>query len=307
MTIIKRIIVAGFTGFYRNRTVSLSSILILTVTLSIIASLMMFRVVFDYTTASIKSKVDVRVYLKNDVDTDSLNTILTSIKGIPNVKSALMESREQALETFKTAHQNDPVTLQALEELGSNPFGANISITATDPAYYESIVNKIQTSFNVGDASNSSPIEKVNYFELKESIDRLNEIIKGVNKIGYSITIIFVIMSAMIVYNTVRLAIFVFRDEINVMKLVGASNAYIRGPFIVESSLYGFISTVITVGMFFPITSWVTSKTSVFLEGLSISQYYNSNVFSIFFVLLLGSIVICGVSSFFAVRKYLKV
>ena len=307
MTIIKRIIIAGFTGFYRNRTVSLSSILILAVTLSIIASLMMFRVVFDYTTASIKSKVDVGVYLKKDTDPDEIASTMSTIKSIPNVKSVILETREQALEKYKLSHQNDAVTLQALELLGSNPFGANISITATDPTYYEGIVNTIQSTFSVGQSSSTSPVEKVNYMELKESIDRLNEIISWVNKIGYWLTIIFVIMSAMIVYNTVRLAIFVFRDEINVMKLVGASNAYIRGPFIVESALYGLISTVLTVVLFYPITSWITQKTSVFLEGLSLSQYYTSNVFSIFFVLLIGSVIICGVSSFFAVRKYLKV
>ena len=114
-------------------------------------------------------------------------------------------------------------------------------------------------------------------------------------------------MSCMIVYNTIRLAIFVYRDEIAVMKLVGASNMFIRGPFIVESILYSVVATLATLIIFFPATVWVTKKTVFFFEGLNINAFYTANIFQLGGVLLLFSALLTVISSLLAVRKYLKV
>ena len=111
----------------------------------------------------------------------------------------------------------------------------------------------------------------------------------------------------MIVYNTIRLAIFVYRDEIAVMKLVGASNMFIRGPFIVESILYSLVATVITLAIFFPATVWVTKKTVFFFEGLNINAFYTAHFFELTFFLLVFGSALTVISSLLAVRKYLKV
>ena len=111
----------------------------------------------------------------------------------------------------------------------------------------------------------------------------------------------------MIVYNTIRLAIFVFRDEIAVMKLVGASNMFIRGPFIVESVLYGISATILTLVAFFPLTLWITKKTVVFFEGMNIHSYYLSHILELAGILLLSGIGLTVISSLLAVRKYLKI
>jgi cell division transport system permease protein len=111
----------------------------------------------------------------------------------------------------------------------------------------------------------------------------------------------------MIVYNTIRLAIFVYRDEIAVMKLVGASNMFIRGPFIVEALLYSLVATAITLVLFFPATVWVTRKTVFFFEGLNINAFYTSHFIELALTLLTFGSVLTVVSSFLAVRKYLKI
>lgn len=302
----KRTIIAGLRGFYRNRTVSLSSIFILTITLSIITSFYLFRAVFDYTLDQVKEKVDVRVYLTSDATEAQAADVKAKILGLTDVKTVVYTSREQALLDFKKKHEGDQLTLQALDELGENPFGASLSVVAKDTSRYEAIAAQLnEGSGLLGEEKGF--IDKVNYYQIKDSIDKLNSIIGWTNTVGFWLSIVFVLMSCMIVYNTIRLAIFVYRDEIAVMKLVGASNMFIRGPFIVESLLYSIVATLMTVIIFFPATMWVTKKTVFFFEGLNINAFYTSHLIELVVALLVFGSLLTVISSLLAVRKYLKV
>jgi cell division transport system permease protein len=195
--------------------------------------------------------------------------------------------------------------MAALEEIGSNPFGASFSVQAVDTKDYDMIMSKINQQNLFGD--DSTKIEKINYVDIKDSIAKLNNIIEWVTKIGTFIVFIFVAMSCMIVYNTVRLAIFTFREEISIMKLVGASNFYIRGPFIVEGILYGVVASIVTMLLLFPSLKWVGTKTVTFLGGFNIHEYYIDNFVQLFVIILLSGIFVATFSSSLAVRKYLKV
>ena len=305
-TLTRRIIQAGLRGFYRNRTVSLSSIFILTITLSILASFFFFRAIFDYTLTEIREKVDVRVYFTVDATENQIMDVKAKLAGLPQVKSVIYTSREQALEEFRVKHAGDQLTLQALEELGENPFGASLSVLAKDTSQYEAIAQQLQEGSGfLGDQAAS--VDKINYYQLKDSIDKLNNIIGWVNTVGFWLSVIFILMSCMIVYNTIRLAIFVYRDEIAVMKLVGASNMFIRGPFVVEAMLYGLVATVITLVLAYPATVWVTKKTIFFFEGMNIHAYYMQHFFELALLLLISGVVLAVISSLLAVRKYLSV
>lgn len=305
-TLWKRILLAGLRGFYRNKTVSLSSIFILTITLSIITSFYLSRAIFDYTLEQIKEKVDVRVYFTVDATDDQIKEIRAKLLGLSQVKSAELTTREQALEDFKKRHEGDQLTLQALDELGENPFGASLAIVAKDTSQYEDIAKQLSVGSGLlGDQA--SAVDKINYYQLKDSIDKLNNIIGWTNTVGFWLSILFILMSCMIVYNTIRLAIFVYRDEIAVMKLVGASNMFIRGPFVVESVLYSIVATVVTLIMFWPATVYITKKTVFFFEGMNIHAYYVSHFFELTLLLLASSVVLSVISSLLAVRKYLKV
>ncbi|TXI14010.1 MAG: ABC transporter permease [Polynucleobacter sp.] len=305
-TLTRRIIQAGLRGFYRHRTVSLSSIFILTITLSILASFFFFRAIFDYTLTEIREKVDVRVYFTVDATENQIMDVKAKLAGLPQVKSVIYTSREQALEEFRVKHAGDQLTLQALEELGENPFGASLSVLAKDTSQYEAIAQQLQEGSGfLGDQAAS--VDKINYYQLKDSIDKLNNIIGWVNTVGFWLSVIFILMSCMIVYNTIRLAIFVYRDEIAVMKLVGASNMFIRGPFVVEAMLYGLVATVITLVLAYPATVWVTKKTIFFFEGMNIHAYYMQHFFELALLLLISGVVLAVISSLLAVRKYLSV
>ena len=135
----------------------------------------------------------------------------------------------------------------------------------------------------------------------------LNNIIRGVESFGVLVVLVFIVMSIMIIYNTVRLAIFTYREEISVMKLVGASNMYIRGPFIVESAIYGVIASLVSVIIMYPIVSWVRDKTIDFFVGFDMLQYYKENIVQIFIILCISGILVSMISSMLAVRKYLNV
>jgi cell division transport system permease protein len=211
LTLLRRIFGAGFTGFYRNRTVSLSSILILTITLCIIASFYFFRAVFDYTLVQIRDKVDVKIYFTSDATENQVSDVKARLLGLPQVRDVVYTSKEQALEEFKQSHSGDQLTLQALDELGDNPFGASLSILAKDPSMYEEIAKRLSDGSPVL-GGKEEYVDKINYYQLKDSITHLNAIIGWVNTVGAWLSLIFVLMSCMIVYNTIRLAIFVFRD-----------------------------------------------------------------------------------------------
>ena len=223
---------------------------------------------------------------------------------MPEVETVTYVTREQALFNFKERHVNEYIILEALQELGDNPLGAYISVKAKQSSQYETIARFLQ-----GDSQlikdNEEYIDNINYFQNKESIDRLSAIVNGVNRLGYALAVIFVLISSMITFNTIRLSIYIFREEIAVMRLVGADNLYIRGPFIVEGILYGLVSTLITLFLFWPATVWVSNVTADFLGGFSLAGYYFSNFFYIFFIVLGTGVALGAVSSFLAVRKYL--
>ncbi len=306
-TLTRRIVTAGLRGFYRNRTVSLSSIFILTITLSIITAFYLFHAIFAYTLDQVTEKVDVRIYFTTDATEEQIGDVKARLMGLPQVKSVTYTSRDQALTEFREKHIGDQLTIQALDELGTNPFGASLSVVAKDTSQYQAIAEQVSSpdSGLLGGASGS--VDKINYYQLKDSIDKLNNIIGWTNTVGFWLSMIFILMSCMIVYNTIRLAIFVYRDEIAVMKLVGASNMFIRGPFIVEAILYALSATIITLAMFYPATIWVTKKTVFFFEGMNINAYFLSHFFQLAGLLLLAGVVLAVVSSLLAVRKYLKI
>jgi cell division transport system permease protein len=286
--------------------VSLSSIFILTITLSVITAFYLFRAIFSYTLEQVTEKVDVRIYFTADAREEEIGDVKAKLMGLPQVKNVTYTSREQALSDFREKHAGDQLTLQALDELGTNPFGASLSVVAKDTSQYQAIAEQVSSGDGLlGPAAGS--VDKINYYQLKDSIDKLNNIIGWTNTVGFWLSMVFILMSCMIVYNTIRLAIFVYRDEIAVMKLVGASNMFIRGPFVVEAMLYAFSATVITFIVYFFATIWVAKKTVFFFEGMNLHTYFIDHSLELAGLLILSGMFLAIVSSLLAVRKYLQI
>ncbi len=305
-TKVKRVIKSGFVSFWRNGYVSLASVLVMTVTLSVIAALIFIGAMLQSTLSGIKEKVDVNVYFVTTAPEDQIFSLENSIKSQPEVASVSYISREQALNNFRGKHSSDQLTLQALDELNDNPLGASLNIKAKDPSQYESIANFVETKASAISPS-SSIIDKINYSENKAAIDALNRIIDSSSKIGLILGIFFVLISILITFNTIRLAIYISREEISVMRLVGASNMFIRGPFVTAGLMYGIISALVTLILLYPITFGFGPLTERLGTGLNLFSYYISHLWQISLVIIGAGLFLGTVSSFLAVKKYLKV
>ena len=303
-TSFKRIIKGGFLNFKRNGIVSWAAVLVVTITLSVILFLIFLQTVLYFSLNQIKDKVDVTIYFTTQAPEDKILLLKSSLEKLPEVAQVTYTSADVALKLFRDRHESDYPTIQALDEIGSNPLGAYLNVKAKEISQYEGIANFMQSD-NALVLGSASIIDKVNYHQNKLVIDRLNTIIAGAQRLGLLVTLLLVIISISITFNTIRLTIFISKEEIGVMRLVGASKMHVRGPFMVEGMIYGIVATLITMAIFLPMTAWLGQNMTGFL-GINIYDYYMSNFLMIFAILLLSGIILGIISSYLAIRKYLN-
>ncbi len=304
ITELKRVIKAGFINFTRNGIVSWAAVLVVTITLSVITTIILLQAVLYFSLNLIKDKVDVTIYFNVGAPPERIMSLKESLLKLPEVASVSYTSDEEALALFRSRHENDYPTIQALDEIGENPLGAYLNVKAKEISQYESIANFLKGD-NVLVSGSTNIIDKVNYHQNKLVIDRLSAIISGAQKLGFLITLLLIIISIIITFNTIRLTIFISKEEIGVMQLVGASKMRVRGPFMIEGAIYGIIATILTLIIFWPATAWVGRNMTGFL-GIDMYDYYISNFFQIFVIILLSGILLGMISSFLAIRRYLN-
>jgi cell division transport system permease protein len=304
-TSIRRVFVGGTRNFMRSGAVSAATVIIMTVTLMIIGFLIFLSALLSFTLAQIQDKVDVSVYFTTSAAEGDILNLKDKLTQLPSVATVTYTSSDQALADFKTRHANDQLTLNALNELGNNPLGASLSIKAKDPTEYQDIVNFISDDPDLQSAG-TSIIDHINYYENKDVIDRLTSAIHDTERAGLIVVIVFAVASTIITIATVRLAIYSSRDEIAVMRLVGASNAYVRGPFLVAGVIAGVISSLITLIIFAPVTWYLGSNYTTWLAGFNVFSYYTSHFLLLVVVLVGSGVLLGGFASYLAVRRYLK-
>jgi cell division transport system permease protein len=303
----KRIFKSGLQNFFRNSFVSLSSILIMTVTLFIMTFIIILGGFLNYSLDQVKSKVDVNVYFVTTASETDILAMKKEIEALPEVSSVEYISSDQALTNFKEKHSGDDITLQALDELGTNPLGATLNIKAKDPSQYAGIASFLDdTTKGVLSQGGNNIIDKVNYAQNKVVIERLNTIVKSVNLIGIWLAIIFIFISIVVTYNTIKLTIFMAKDEISVMRLVGASDTYVKGPFVVSGLFCGIISSIITLILFAIITFAVNRYYGSYFVGFDLFNYYIKNFLPIFGIIFGSGIILGSLSSYLATQKYLR-
>jgi cell division transport system permease protein len=303
MVLLRRIIKSGLKNFRRNGLISWAAILVVTITLSVITTIILLQAVLYFSLNQIKDKVDVTIYFNVSAPEDKILSLKDSIEKLPEVSSVSYVNSEDALKLFRERHSKDYPTIQALDEIVENPLGGYLNIKAKEVSQYESIANFLKSD-SISVSSSASIIDKVNYYQNKLVIERINSIITGAQKLGFLITLLLIAVSIIITFNTIRLTIFISKEEIGVMRLVGASKMRVRGPFMIEGALYGVVATIITLLLFWPITVWLGRNMTNFF-GLNIHDYYVSNLFQIFIIILLSGVFLGMISSILAVRRYL--
>ena len=300
---VKRVARYGFIGFVRNGFVSLAAVLIMTITLFVVAGLIIAGAALSSTLKQVTEKVDVTVYFTTEASEEQITEIQRSIEMDPLVAFVRYVSREEALATFRERHQNDQLTLQALDELGENPLGASLEIRAKETSQYESIAESLRAQQEA--AASANVIDKINFYQNKAAIDRLTSIIETSRRIGIAVMLILGLATLLIAFNTIRLAIYTTRDEIGVMNLVGASRWYVRGPFMIAGVLYGLVSGLTVLLLLYPLTLWLGPGSERFFGSFNVFSYFLS-AFPLIFLVVVGSGVGLGaLSSYLAVRRYL--
>ncbi len=305
-TKLKRVSKTGMFNFWRNGTVSLASVLIMMVTLVVIGFILFGSTILNASLTELRSKVDINVTFIPSAQESDIMHIMKALETLPEVSLVTYVSRQQALDEFKQRHADDQSILAALGELNDNPLGAVLNVKAKDPSQYASVADYLQGQ-NILSANNNTIVDHINYFQNKTAIDKLTKLITTAHTLGLAIIIAFIILSLLVSFNTVRLTIYMSKEEIGVMRLVGASTTYIQGPFVVVGIIYGLVAGILTLIIFLPITYWLGQTTQNFFVGLNLFHYYLVHFPQIFIIIVGSGVVLGAVSSFLAIRRYLKV
>lgn len=266
-----------------------------------LSGLFIFKDLSNFLLSEAEKKMDIAVYFKKEVVEEEIFLIKSELyKFAEEIESVDYVSQEMAMDLFIEKHQNDPYYLSALEEVGRNPFLASINIKAKDSIFYA------QISEFLSEGPYKEMVEKISYNQNERIVNRLYGLTSKIKKLGIIFIILLAVLVLFITFNTVKLTIFAFRDEISTMRLVGASNWFIQGPFFLQGIIYGIASFIITDIFFLIIFYFLGSEMKNWLLGFDLFKYFIGNFLFLFMSQIVFSIILGGFSSYLAVKKYLK-
>lgn len=296
----KRILIAGWQNFSRNLWLSTATIGIMVVTLFVFSNLVLFDFFTDEIVNVIRNKIDLSIYFSNNIDETEIFKVKDILMELPEVERVDYISRDEALKIFNERHSNNEVVRRALEELGVNPLQASLNIKVKPDGSYETVAAFVET------APFKDSISKINFTENKLIIERLNKIIDAIQKFGWGVIVVFAALAILIAFNSIRMAIYSFREEINVMRLVGAGRWFIRGPFMIMGLIISLISSVGVFGVLWILVTVFSPKINGFFPEINLSQFFSENFGKIFFLETGAGILIIFFSIYLAFNKYLK-
>lgn len=287
----------------RNLWLSIITIFLLVLTTISITLVGGLNVVGNQLLSAIESKVDVDVYFFDYVKEEEILDAQEYMLAMPEVSSVVYVSRDEALEKYIEAHQNDEETLAALEEIGTNPLPASVIIRTHDIDDYETVITNFEQS-EFGEL-----VDQADYGESQQVIGRLSSISKRASQIGITVSIVFVVISIIVIFNTLRIAIYNHRGEIGIMKLVGATNWFIRSPFIIEGILMGLVASALTIGITYAALYFSDGALTTFFAGydFSLIRYFSNNLLEFVLLEVVGTILLSTGSTMVAISRHLKV
>lgn len=296
-----RIFKSARTNFRRNIWLSVATVSTFVLSLSMVFGLLMAGYVTDYLVINLQDKADISVYFKIDTSEEDILRIRRDLEARQDVKNIEYISREQAMGAFKEKHKDNPVLMESLEELGENPLQASLNIKAFSASQYQALANLFET------VRYKNFIEKINWRQNEIIINKIFDISRSAKTAGLIITLILSGIAGLVAFNTIRLAIYSQKEEISVMRLVGAGNWFIRGPLVIEGMASGFFAAILTMILFFGISLAFSNQVANIFSGLNIFHYFVTNFLNNFLILLAAGVGLGALSSFIAIRRYLNV
>lgn len=305
-TTLRRIIMSGLKTFWRNSLLSTSSILTITITLVVSMAVFLMLVLSESSLKRIEKKVDVNIYFTSDAPIEKVLEFKKELNKLPelDLENTKLLTKEETLENFNEINEGNTLIKDVLEIIDENPLGAVINLKAKNIDGYKNIIEFLES--DAIQAKYLSIIDNTNYNENKFAIDKITTWIKYVKIMGTGISAVLVFISLIIIYNTIRLIIYSYKEEIQVMRLIGASNFYARGPFLIEGIIYGVISGIFSIFIVWATIFYTTDLLKqIFI--LDLNKYFTDHVWEISGSLILGGVLISFVSTYFTVARYLKV
>lgn len=300
-TALSRIIKYGLLGFWRNGWLSMATVSIMLLALIVFEGLIIFSVFTKTVLEILQDKIDISIYFKISTPEDEILKIKKSLESLAEVKRIEYISRDQALEIFKARHADESIVSKSLEELEENPLLASLNIKANNSKQYANIASRLDAS----DFKES--FENVTYTQNALVIERLSGIVDTAEKGGLILIVFLALISVLVTFNTIRLAIYSSREEIGIMRLVGASNAFIRGPYAIEGIIYGFLGGILSVIVAAPIVYFGAPYLKVLVPEMNLWEYFTSHIFRLIGYQLLFGMGLGIISSSIAIRKYLRI
>ncbi len=302
MLFLYRIIKFSFQDIVRNIWLSVATIMVLLLALFSINTLITVHLISNSAIQAVKTKINISLYLNADSTEAQISTLKTKISKLDNVQQVNYISKQSAINSFRVKYANNPQVLTALRELGRNPLSPSLTIVPRDFNESNLVINELKTL-------NNPIIESHDFSNNTLILTKINKLTKRINEVGLFIISIFILISLLVVYNAIRVAIYTHRREIEIMRLVGASNSFIYMPYLFSALIYSFLSVLIVILIFYPFLTLLQPYLNSFFLN------YNINILAYFinnFVLIFGSqflvvAVINAVASLFAVRKYAKI
>lgn len=298
-----RAIKFGFIDFGRNIWLSLGALAIIVLTLFTISLLIFLNILSNQALLEVQDKVSISLYFKKETSEEQIKKLREEISGWTQVKETMYISQKEALMAFREKHKENPLIMESLAELEENPLKASLVIKAKEPEQYVQIAERLESKHY------ETQIDKINFRDNKPIIDKLSRITKNIKRIGIVAGAILCAISILVVFNTIRLTIYTKKREIEIMKLVGATNQFIQLPYLLEGALYGLFAGIINCGILYYLFKYISPKIYTFFENQSLNlfNYFTTNIVLIF-ILCVGFAIFLGtVSSFIATRRYLKV
>ena len=288
-------------GFTRNLSTALGSIVTIFLSLLIIGVFLVGGITVDNVMKSVESEVSITAYVADDASEADIQTVEDFVKGLEGVSSVSFTTKEQALENFRSSNTTD--IIDALD--GQNPLPASIDVELSDPQLVEQVADAIRGNSTYQQIIGyDTPEKSLKYGQ--QTVDRLFTLTNYVRYIGIALIALLIFIAMVFINNTIRLAILARRKEIAIMRLVGASNGFIRGPFLMEGALHAIIGSLLAVGVLELLRNLALPKLQAALKFLTFDASLQTFMM-IYAALVIAGLVIGLIGSALAMRRYLKV
>lgn len=304
-----RIMKYGTKGFVRNIWLSCASTIVMAITMIILFVTIVASVILTNTAEMMKDKIDITIYLKPNTSDEVLTELSNVISADSNIKSVVVSNSEQEYEKFLAENKDSEEIVNVLDEEMKKIMISKMQATMRIKVYNIDDITSIKTIVEEDPLFiNNLDIELAPTYDVNQKeIATITSWARIARTGGIVLAVVFLVISVLIIFSTIRMAIFSRREEIYMMKLVGADKRFIRGPFLVEAEICGIIAGIVSATASYFGFMFLSPKLAGYgIDVSSINNILQSNqLILVFLVFIVSGIVIGRISSMLAVSKYL--